>query len=197
MHDVMRRHVDRGRVAGLVGLISRHGEEYVDAIGTLAFDRGAPMRHDTIFRLASVTKPITAVAAMILVEECTLRLDDPVDAWLPELANRRVLHTIGSELDDTVPAKRAITLRDLLTFRSGYGEVAFLSPRCRLHRAMITAQLPLGCADCPRVQRVALGVPTRAPLRTAGDEGHRVPRTGGPARPAPHLLPRRMCRPGR
>jgi CubicO group peptidase (beta-lactamase class C family) len=117
-------------VAGylLVALISRHGEAHVDAIGTLAFDRTTPMRRDTIFRLASVTKPITAVATMILVEECRLRLDDPVDEWLPELANRQVLRRIDSELDDTVPAARPITLRDLLTFRSGYGEVGFLSP---------------------------------------------------------------------
>jgi CubicO group peptidase (beta-lactamase class C family) len=81
---------------------------------------------------------------MILVEECTLRLDDPVDDWLPELANRRVLRTLEGELDDTVPAKRSITLRDLLTFRSGYGEVGFLSPTCPLQRAVIEAQLPLG-----------------------------------------------------
>jgi CubicO group peptidase (beta-lactamase class C family) len=117
--------------------------EHVDAIGTLAFDREAPMRRDTIFRLASVTKPITAVAAMILVEECRLRLDDPVDELLPELANRRVLRTIDSELDDTVPAKRPITLRDLLTFRSGYGEVAFLSPTCPFQKALAEAHLPL------------------------------------------------------
>jgi hypothetical protein len=89
--DVMRRHVGSGRLPGLVLLISRRGEEHADAIGTLAFDRTAPMRRDTIFRLASVTKPITAAATMILVEECMLRLVEPVDEWLPELANRRVL----------------------------------------------------------------------------------------------------------
>ena len=143
MHDTLRRHVGSGRLPGLVALISRRGAEHVDAIGTLAFDRTAPMRRDTIFRLASVTKPITAVAAMILVEECKLRLDDPVHDFLPELANRKVLRTIDSELDDTVPAKRAITVRDLLTFRSGYGEVAFLSPTCPLQRALIEARLPL------------------------------------------------------
>jgi CubicO group peptidase (beta-lactamase class C family) len=143
MHDILLRHVTSGRLPGLVALISRHGGEHVDAIGTLAFDRTAPMRRDTIFRVASVTKPITAVAAMILVEECRLRLDDPVDDVLPELANRKVLRSIDSELDDTVPAKRPITVRDLLTFRSGYGEVAFLSPRCPLQRALIEARLPL------------------------------------------------------
>jgi CubicO group peptidase (beta-lactamase class C family) len=139
----MRRYVDGGRLPGLVALVSRRGEEHVDAIGTLAFDRTTPMRRDTIFRLASVTKPITAVATMILVEECTLRLDDPVDRWLPELANRKVLRTIDSQLDDTVPAERPITLRDLLTFRSGYGEVGFLSPTAPMQKAMIDARLPL------------------------------------------------------
>jgi CubicO group peptidase (beta-lactamase class C family) len=143
MHDSLLRHVVHGRLPGLVALISRRAEEHVDAIGTLAFDRTAPMRRDTIFRLASVTKPMTAVAAMILVEECKLRLDDPVDDFLPELANRKVLRTIDSELDDTVPAKRPLTARDLLTYRSGYGEVAFLSPTCPLQRALIEARLPL------------------------------------------------------
>jgi CubicO group peptidase (beta-lactamase class C family) len=140
MHQTMRRYVDGNRMPGLVALISRRGAEHVAAIGTLAFDRKAPMQRDTIFRLASVTKPITAVAAMILVEECQLRLDDPVDEFLPELADRRVLRTIASELDDTVPAKRAITVRDLLTFRSGYGEVP---PGVPLQKAMMEAGLPL------------------------------------------------------
>ena len=143
MHGALLRHVGSGRLPGLVALISRHGAEHLDAIGTLAFDRTEPMRRDTIFRVASVTKPITAVAAMILVEECKLRLDDPVDEFLPELANRKVLRTINSELDDTVPAKRPISLRDLLTFRSGYGEVAFLAPTCPLQKALIEARLPL------------------------------------------------------
>ena len=155
MHDTLRRQVDSGRLPGLVALLSRRGAEHVDTIGTLGFDRTAPMRRDTIFRLASVTKPITAVAAMILVEECRLRLDDPVDDFLPELANRRVLRTIDSELDDTVPSKRPITVRDLLTFRSGYGEVAFLSPMCPLHRALIDARLPPIPANSSRVPAIS------------------------------------------
>ena len=143
MHDSLLRHVETRRLPGLVAAISRRGAQHVDEIGTLAFDRPAPMRRDTIFRLASVTKPITAAAAMILLEECKLRLDDPVDEFLPELANRKVLRTIDSELDDTVSAKRPITVRDLLTYRSGYGEVAFLSPTCPLQRALVDARLPL------------------------------------------------------
>lgn len=143
MHETMERHLERSRISGLVTFVSHRGREYVEAMGTLAFNSDRPMRRDTIFRLASMTKPITAVAAMILVEECKLRLDDPVDEWLPELKNRTVLRTINSPLDDTVPAKRPITLRDLLTFRSGYGEVAFFAPMCPLHRAMMEARLPL------------------------------------------------------
>jgi CubicO group peptidase (beta-lactamase class C family) len=143
------RHVGPGRLPGLVAVVSCGDDEHGVAIGTLGFDRPAPMRRDTIFRMASVTKVITAVATMMLVEDCRLRLDDPVDDLLPELANRRVLRTIDSPLDDTVPAVRPITVRDLLTFRSGYGEVRFLSPTCPLQAAMAHAGLPLSSFDFP------------------------------------------------
>jgi len=123
MRSVLAGHVERGALPGLVTAISRRGEAHVDAIGTMAMDGGEPMRRDAIFRIASLTKPVTAVAALILAEECKLRLDVPVDRFLPELANRRVLERLDGPLDDTVPAKRAITLRDLLTFRAGYGAV--------------------------------------------------------------------------
>src|SRR5512146_1345590 len=143
MHAAMRRHVESGYTPGLVTLVRHRDGEHVDAIGAMAFDSTVPMRRDTIFRLASMTKPITAVGAMILVEECRVRLDDPVDEWLPELRDRKVLRTIEGPLDDTVPAKRPITLRDLLTFRAGYGEVALFSPTCPLQKAMMEARLPL------------------------------------------------------
>jgi CubicO group peptidase (beta-lactamase class C family) len=143
MRAALQRHVEAGTMSGLVALIHRRGREDMVAIGSHAFGGDVPMRRDSIFRLASMTKPVTAVGAMILVEECRIRLDDPVDEWLPELKDRKVLRTIESALDDTVPAKRRISLRDLLTFRSGYGEVAFLSPTCPLQKAMIEARLPL------------------------------------------------------
>jgi len=143
MRDAMKRHVDRGYAPGLVTLVSRGTETHVDAFGTFAFGGGPPMREDTIFRLASMTKPVTAVATMILVEECRLRLDDPIDAWLPELANRSVLRAIDGPLGDTVPAARSITLRDLLGFRCGYGEVAFIAPSSPLQAALAAARLPL------------------------------------------------------
>jgi CubicO group peptidase (beta-lactamase class C family) len=127
MHDVMAGYVARDILPGLVTVVSRHGEVVAATYGVTAFDGNVPMQRDTIFRIASVSKPIAAAAAMILVEDCTLRLDDPVDELLPELANRQVLRTLASPLDDTVPAKRPITLRDLLTFRLGYG-IVFAPP---------------------------------------------------------------------
>jgi len=123
MHDVMAGYVERGEVPGLVTLVSRRGEVHVDVIGTQAIGDRPPMRRDTIFRISSMTKPITAVATMILVEECQVRLDEPVDALLPELAERTVLKRLDGPLDDTVPAKRPITVRDLLTFRMGFGQM--------------------------------------------------------------------------
>jgi CubicO group peptidase (beta-lactamase class C family) len=102
------------------------------------------MRRDTLFRIASVTKPITAAAAMVLVEECKIRLDDPVDRWLPELANRKVLRRIDGPVDDTVPAKRPITLRDILTFRLGIGAVMVFPSRYPIQKAMEEAGVAPG-----------------------------------------------------
>lgn len=123
MHRVLGGYVDRGDVPGLVALVARDGEVHVETLGTASFGESVPMKRDTIFRIASLTKLVTAVAAMMLVEECTLRLDDSIEPWLPELANRRVLRALSSEIDDTVPAHRAISVRDLLTFRMGFGSV--------------------------------------------------------------------------
>jgi CubicO group peptidase (beta-lactamase class C family) len=123
MHDVMVGHVERGEVPGIVTLVSRRGELHVDAIGMKAVGGSGPIRRDTIFRISSMTKPIAAAATMILVEECKLRLDEAVDRLLPELAGRKVLKRLDGPLDDTVPANRPITVRDLLTFRMGFGIV--------------------------------------------------------------------------
>lgn len=144
LHDVLARHVDQDTLPGLVTLISRRGESYVDSIGTQSKDGGAPMQRDTIFRIASMTKPVTAVAALILVEECTLRLDDPVDEWLPELADRQVLKRLDGPLDETVPANRAITLRDLLTLRMGFGYMTDLAPDFPIWQAMNERHLAIG-----------------------------------------------------
>ncbi len=144
MHDSMARHVESGYVPGLVTLIARRGEIIVDAIGNMNIAGGAPMRRDTIFRIASLTKPITAAAAMTLVEECKLRLDDPVDRWLPELADRKVLRSLDSSLGDTVPANRPITLRDLLTFRLGLGAIMVFPEKHPIQKAMREAGVAPG-----------------------------------------------------
>lgn len=141
MRAVMQRHVDAGTIPGTVTLVGRGGDVHVEAVGATTFDGDDPMRRDTIFRIASVTKPIVAAAAMILVEECVLRLDDPVDPLLPELADRRVLRSFDGPLDDTVPANRPITLRDLLTFRLGYGAIFEPTP---LAQAMTDARVAAG-----------------------------------------------------
>ncbi len=83
MHDFMVGYVERGEVPGLVTLVSRQGEVHIDVIGTKAVGDSSSMRRDTIFRISSMTKPIIAVATMMLIEECKLRLDEPVDALLP------------------------------------------------------------------------------------------------------------------
>src|SRR2546428_10594907 len=107
----------------MVTLVSGRGELHVDAIGMKAVEGLDRVRRDTISRISSMTKPITAAATMVLVEECKVRLDEPVDRLLPELAGRRVLKRLDGPLDDTVPANRPITVRDLLTFRMGLGIV--------------------------------------------------------------------------
>jgi CubicO group peptidase (beta-lactamase class C family) len=144
MREVMAGYVDRGEVPGIVTALSRRGEVHVDAIGMKALGGGDPIRRDTIFRIASMTKPVTAAAAMILVEECILRLDDPVDRLLPELAAPKVLKRLDGTLDDTVPATRPITLRDLLTFRMGLGIIMAPPPTYPIQTAMSEPALGQG-----------------------------------------------------
>jgi CubicO group peptidase (beta-lactamase class C family) len=123
MHAVMAAHVERGDLPGVVTLLSRGDEVHADAMGMMAFGGAAPMRRDTLFRIASMTKPITGAATMMLVEDGKLRLDEPVDRLLPELANRRVLKRLDGPLDDIVPANRPILVSDLLTLRMGMGAI--------------------------------------------------------------------------
>lgn len=113
-------HVAEGQLPGLVAFLSRGGETHALTLGTMAIG-GRPIARDSIFRIASMTKPITSVATMMLVEEGKLRLDEPIDRLLPELANRRVLRRMDGPLDDTVPAHRPITVEDVLSFRLGWG----------------------------------------------------------------------------
>jgi CubicO group peptidase (beta-lactamase class C family) len=116
-------HTASGAVPGLVALVARDGEVHVTAAGHKAIGDDAPIGRDAIFRIASLTKPITGVAAMLLIEDGAMALSDPVERWLPELAGRRVLRSYDAELSDTVPANRPITVEDVLSFRLGFGIV--------------------------------------------------------------------------
>ena len=123
--------VDNSTVPGIVTLLARGGDVRIDSYGVADLTSGAPLRDDAIFRIQSMTKPVLAAATMQLVEQGTLKLDDPVERWLPELADRKVLRTPESELDDVVPATRPITVDDLLTNRSGYGMMMSDTPMTR------------------------------------------------------------------
>jgi CubicO group peptidase (beta-lactamase class C family) len=121
LREVLGHHVDQGHASGLVWVVARRDESHVEAIGSPDTAGAVALGRDAIFRVASMTKPVTAVATLLLVEECVLRLDEPVQRWVPELADPRVVRRIDAEPDDTVPAERPITVRDLLTFRLGSG----------------------------------------------------------------------------
>jgi CubicO group peptidase (beta-lactamase class C family) len=112
--------IDAGDLSGFVTLIWRKGEELqFNALGKRDIASGAPMTRDTLFRIASMTKPVTSVAALMLMEEGKLRLDDPISKWMPEFADLRVLKDAQGPVEDTYPAPRAITVEDLMTHRSG------------------------------------------------------------------------------
>nr|WP_277348826.1 serine hydrolase domain-containing protein [Microbacterium sp. CFH 90308] len=132
---MLARHVDAGTMPGAVATI---GADVSPVVVGVAGPDGMPLRADAIFRIQSMTKTVTAVAALQLVERGGIGLDDSVEPWLPELAERRVLRHPSAGLDDTVPADRAITLRDLLTNQSGYGVIPIDSP---LQRAIAAAGL--------------------------------------------------------
>ena len=132
LEDLLARHVETGTIQGAVALLGRGDDVTVAAVG-VASDDGRPMAADAIMRIQSMTKVITSIAALRLIESGRLGPDQSVEEWLPELANRRVLASPTASLEDTVPARRAITLRHLLTNASGYGMQTTDSP---LRRAM-------------------------------------------------------------
>jgi CubicO group peptidase (beta-lactamase class C family) len=112
--------LNQGQAPGVVAAVARGDSVHVATAGAMAVG-GPPMRRDTLFRISSTTKPMTAAVVLSLVEAGLLELDGPVDELLPELANRRVLLSPDGPVSDTVPAERSITVRDLLTFTWGFG----------------------------------------------------------------------------
>jgi CubicO group peptidase (beta-lactamase class C family) len=121
LREVLEEAVATGTVPGAVALVARGDRVDVEAVGSVDVDASAPMARDTIFRVASITKPIVAAAVMLLVDDGRVGLEDPVEPWLPELASPKVVRTPASPVDDLVPAARPITVLDLLTSRAGYG----------------------------------------------------------------------------
>ena len=131
--------VDAGDLSGFVTLVWRKGEVVqVNTLGKRNIATGAPMQRDTLFRIASMTKPVTSVAALMLMEEGKLRLDDPISKWLPEFADMRVLKEATGPVEDTIPAAREITVDDLMTHRSGlaYGFTS-VGPIAYAHQAAL------------------------------------------------------------
>jgi CubicO group peptidase (beta-lactamase class C family) len=127
--ELVHHAVDTGQVPGVVAAVARGGTVHVAVAGEME-PGGRPMGRDTLFRIASVTKPMTAAAVLAQVEAGLFGLDEPVDRLLPELADRRVLRAPDAQLSDTVPADRPVTVRDLLTFTWGFGMqgAMFLAP---------------------------------------------------------------------
>ena len=122
MDELVTRHVEQGSVGGAAWLVARRGEVAAGAAGVLTRGEPAPVERDSLFRISSMTKPIVAVAALVLVEHGRLALDRSVDDLLPELAGRPVLRDPTGPVDGpTEPARRPITLYDVLTYRMGYG----------------------------------------------------------------------------
>ena len=121
LHDILETHVSNGSVPGAVGLVARGDRVEVQAVGSVDVGGTSPMARDSIFRIASITKPITAAAVMMLVDDGRIGLDDPLEQWLPELASPTVVCKPAGPVDDVVPAARPITVVDVLTSRAGYG----------------------------------------------------------------------------
>jgi len=144
LQDLLERHVASGTVPGVVASLGT-AEPEIAAAGAMSVG-GAPIRADAIMRIQSMTKPVSAVAALRLVEAGRLGLDEPVEGWLPELADRQVLRSPTADLADTSPAVRAITLRHLLTNTSGYGMVW---TACPLQRAMADSEVDAGVDPAP------------------------------------------------
>jgi len=149
--------VDAGDLSGFVTLIWRKGEiVQLNVLGLRDVEAGKPMTRDTLFRIASMTKPVTSIAALMLIEDGKLRLDDPVAKWLPELADMQVLKDPEGPIDDTYPAPRGITVEDLMTHRSGlaYGFTS-IGPIAQAHEDRLGP--PLGNPLTPDGWLKALG----------------------------------------
>lgn len=157
--EVAASHVGPEQVPGLVALAASGDDVHVQALGSLSIG-GAPVQRDSLFRIASTTKPITGAVTMALVEDGLLSLDEPVARLLPELASPRVLRRMDGPLDDTVAAEREITVRDLLTFTYGFG----------MHIDMFMAPTPWPIVTAEAEAQVSTIGPPDPPVAPGPDE---------------------------
>jgi CubicO group peptidase (beta-lactamase class C family) len=141
-------HIGDDKVPGAVVLVACGEQVHVRAGGNLSIG-GPPVTRDTLFRIASTTKPIAAATAMALIDEGLIGLDDPVDKLLPELADPTVLRALDGPIDDTVPAVRPITTRHLLTFTMGFGMTFDLFGPTPFPIVEAAGKLPLGTLGPP------------------------------------------------
>ncbi len=121
LRKLLEHHVGDGSLPGAVAVAARGADVQVAVAGAVDLDGTAPMTRESIFRLASLTKPVTAAALLVLVDDGVVALDDPISRWLPELASPVVVRTPASPVDDVVPVKRPITVFDVLTSQAGWG----------------------------------------------------------------------------
>ncbi|GIM69157.1 serine hydrolase domain-containing protein [Winogradskya consettensis] len=147
LHEVLTARVERGEFPGIVTLIAHGDDVHVDTIGATAFEGGVPMRRDTIFRIASMTKPVLAALTLVLAQDDLLDLEEPIHRLLPELAGQRVLARPDGPLDETVPLERPVTVEDLLTFRMGTGTIFNPATVWPIVEAAEELQLALGAPE--------------------------------------------------
>jgi CubicO group peptidase (beta-lactamase class C family) len=151
--EIASSHVADDRVPGLVALVGRGDQVHVEALGSLSVG-GLPVRRNSLFRISATSKPIIGAVTLALVEEGLLDIDEPVDRLLPELSDRQVLRRVDGPLDDTVPASRAITVRDLLTFTFGFGvAVEMYSASEDWPIVIAESELPLATIGPPEPER--------------------------------------------
>ncbi|MBO0607578.1 serine hydrolase domain-containing protein [Myceligenerans salitolerans] len=167
LREVLARHVDAGTIPGA---IATYGRECDPLLVGSAGTGGGALKADAIVRIQSMTKLVTTVAALRLVEQGAIALDDGIESWMPELADRRVLAHPMADVDDTVPAQRPISLRDLLTNQSGYGVVTVDSP---LLRAMVDAGLDANNEPVDRGAQEWLAALAALPLAHQPGQGWR------------------------
>src|SRR6202040_311070 len=142
--EILQDAIRAGQAPGVVAAVARGQAVHIAVAGVMAVG-GSPMRPDTLFRISSTTKPMTAAVVLSLVDEGVLELNGPVDKLLPELAGRRVLRRPDGPLTDTVPADRPVTVRDLLTFTWGFGMqgAMFMTPEpWQIFTATVDRELP-------------------------------------------------------